>query len=213
VKLRWRMGSDSSVSHAGWRVDNVVVYGPCSAPTATSAVSRKSHGAAGTFDIPLPLTGTPGVECRSGGATNDYTMVVGFSGNVTLTGSPQAQVTLGTGCVGTGGVCAGGNNVTISGSTVTVPLTNIGNAQTINVTLSGVANGTGPGNVVIPMSRLLGDSSGNGAVTGSDVSQTKAAAAAGTVDGTSFRSDVNTNGTINATDVSIVKAASGTGLP
>src|SRR5205823_4473616 len=36
-------------------------------PTATGAVSRKTHGAAGTFDVNLPLTGTPGIEPRSGG--------------------------------------------------------------------------------------------------------------------------------------------------
>ena len=30
-----------------------------------SAVSRKTHGAAGTFDVPLPLTGPPGVESRT----------------------------------------------------------------------------------------------------------------------------------------------------
>src|SRR5439155_12064588 len=62
-------------------------------PVAQSAVSRETHGAAGTFDVDLPLTGTTGVECRSGGATNDFTMVVTFVGNVTVTGSPQAQVT------------------------------------------------------------------------------------------------------------------------
>ena len=79
-----------------------------STPTVQSAVSRKAHGAAGAFDINLPLTGTPGVEDRTGGATNDYTMVVTFLGNVTVTGSPQAQVIVGTGCVGSGGVCNGG---------------------------------------------------------------------------------------------------------
>ncbi len=35
----------------------------------TSAVSRKTHGAAGTFDINLPLSGTVGVECSLGGGT------------------------------------------------------------------------------------------------------------------------------------------------
>src|SRR5438132_12331468 len=41
-----------------------------SAPMVQSAVSRKTHGAAGTFDINMPLTGTSGVECRTGGATH-----------------------------------------------------------------------------------------------------------------------------------------------
>ncbi len=42
------------------------------APTAVSAVSRKTHGAAGDFDIDLPSSGPIGIECRSGGLTNDY---------------------------------------------------------------------------------------------------------------------------------------------
>ena len=33
----------------------------------TSVVSRKTHGAAGNFDIDLPLAGSAGIECRSGG--------------------------------------------------------------------------------------------------------------------------------------------------
>src|SRR5205807_864054 len=63
--------------------------------TVNSAVSRKTHGAAGNFDIAMPLTGSSGVECRTTGGTNDYTLVVTFSGNVTVTGTPQAQVTSG----------------------------------------------------------------------------------------------------------------------
>jgi hypothetical protein len=181
-------------------------------PTVSAAASRKTHGGAGTFDIALPTTGTAGVECRSGGGTNDYTMVVTFTGNVTVTGSPQAQVTAGAGCVGSGGVCMGGNNVTISGATVTIPLTNITNAQTIMVKLSGVNDGMATGDVTIPMGVLVGDTSGNGNVNASDVSQTKAQSGSG-VTGSNFRTDVNVNGSINATDVSAVKARSGTSLP
>ena len=52
IKLRFRMGSDSSVNMPGWFVDNVVV-------TSTdcpllNAFSRKVHGGAGIFDINLP---------------------------------------------------------------------------------------------------------------------------------------------------------------
>src|SRR5205823_5072694 len=63
--------------------------------TLTGAVSRKTHGGVseGTFDIDLPLTGSPGIECRTTGGTNDYTMVVTFSGALTVTGTPRAQVT------------------------------------------------------------------------------------------------------------------------
>ena len=141
-------------------------------------------------------------------------MVITFSGNVTVNGSPQAQVTMGTGTIGSGGVSNGGA-VTVSGNTVTIPLTNVTNAQTINVTLNGVNSALADvpeTNFVIPMSRLLGDTNANGAVNASDVSQTKARIGQ-TLNATNFRSDINTNGSINATDVSQVKAAIGTGLP
>jgi hypothetical protein len=72
-----------------------------------SAVSRKSHKAAGKFDINLPLNGTPGVECRDGGGS--YSFVFSFTTNVV---SGNANVTSGTGTVGT---------PTFSGMTMTVP--------------------------------------------------------------------------------------------
>ena len=179
-----------------------------STPIAQSADSRKTHGTAGNFDVDLPLNGTPGIECRSGGLTNDYTMVITFLANVSVNGNPQAAVTLGTGIVGTGGVSNGGM-ITISGNVVTIPLTGVTNAQTINVTLNSVNGST---NVVIPMNVLIGDANGNGSVNASDVSQTKLRLGQ-TVSATNFRSDVSTNGSINASDVSIVKGKVGTGLP
>ena len=182
-------------------------------PTVQSAVSRTTHGGAGTFDINLPLTGTPGIECRTTGATQDYTMVVTFSGNVTVAGSPQAQVTSGTGCVGSAGTCTG--NIMVSGNTVTIPLTNITNAQTINVQINGVnsAGADAPAtDFTIPMSILIGDTNANGTVNAGDVAQTKGRFGQA-VDATNFRSDVNANGALNATDSAIVKQNSGTSLP
>ncbi len=182
------------------------------AVSVTSAVSRKTHGGAGTFDIALPLTGTDGVECRSTGGTNDYTMVVTFSGNVTVTGSPQAQVTMGSGCVGGGGVCTG--NVTVSGNVVTVPLTNITDQQNINVRINGVnsAADAPAADFNIPMGVLVGDTNANRAVNASDVSQTKGQSGQ-PVTASNFRSDVNANGSINAGDINIVKANSGHSIP
>jgi flagellar basal body rod protein FlgC len=90
-----------------------------------------------------------------------------------------------------------------------VPLTNVANAQTIQITLNGVNGST---NFAIPMSILIGDTNANGTVNVSDVSQTKSRVGHA-IDGTNFRSDVNANGYINAADVSIVKSSVGTGLP
>jgi hypothetical protein len=206
VKLKWRQGSDSSVAptNPGSRIDSIAISAPAcntTAPTVANAVSRKTHGAAGVFDINLPrvpITGAIGIEPR-GGVAGQHQIVVTFANPVTV---GSATVT-----------GAGAATVSTAGTTVTVNLTNVTNAQRMAVTLSNVSDGTNLGNIVIPMGVLLGDVGGNGSVTGSDVSQTKAAAAAGTVDATSFRADININGTINATDVSIDKAASGTALP
>src|SRR4029077_5171945 len=77
-------------------VDEKDSYGLITRFNAINAVSRKVHGAAGTFDVGLPLVGTPGIECRSGRATNDYQVVVTFGGPVTFS---TAQVTQGTGSV------------------------------------------------------------------------------------------------------------------
>ena len=170
-----------------------------------AAVSRKTHGGAGTFDINLPLTGTPGIECRSGGASNDYAIVVTFSGNVSVTGNPQGEVILGTGCVGTAGVCNGGA-VSVNGAVVTVPLTNIADDQTINVRLNGVNSvADRPAtDVIIPMTRSLGDTNGTGSVSSADVAQTKSRIGQA-LDNTNFRSDVNGSGGVNSSDVTLIK--------
>jgi hypothetical protein len=165
------------------------------------AVSRKTHGAEGSFGIPLPLTGTPGVECRQGtGATFDsHQVVVTFAAPVTFS---SAMVTSGSGTV---------ESTAIDGNNVIVNLTNVANAQTLAVTLFNVYDGANASDVVIPMSVLLGDVNGNGGVTATDISQTKAQAGTATL--TTFRSDVVANGTVNATDISVVKARAGTALP
>jgi hypothetical protein len=167
-------------------------------PVATSIVSRKVHGASGTFDIPLPLTGNVGVECRSTGGA--HTVVATFGNAVTLSG---ASVSSGTGTVG---------SFTAAGNQVTVNLTGVTNAQRIVVTMANVNDGTTTGDVNVPMGILAGDTNGNGSVTASDIAQTKAESS-NPFSGTNFRADVNANGTINATDIGLVKGAAGTVLP
>jgi len=179
-----------------------------STPIVQSAVSRKVHSFAGSFDVHLPLNGTPAIECRSGGATNDYTIVLTFYANVSVIGSPQAAVTFGIATIGSGGINNGGT-VTTADNVVTIPLTNVANAQTIQVTLYGVNGST---NFTISMSILIGDTTANGRVNASDIAQTKLRIGQ-QINETNFRSDVNANGYIDAADVSLVKSNVGIGLP
>jgi hypothetical protein len=179
-----------------------------STPLLQSVVSRKTHGSAGSFDVDLPLSGTPGLECRSGSATNDYTIVLTFLANVSVTGSPQATVTSGIATIGSGGMSNAGA-VSTSENVVSIPLTNVGNAQMINVMLNNVNGST---NVTIPMRILIGDVNSNGTVNASDVTLTKVRVGQ-TINAMNFRADVNCGGAINAGDVSLVKSRVGTALP
>src|SRR5438093_12892071 len=150
---------------------------------AQSAFSRKVHGRTGTFDVPLPLIGNVGVECRSGGATNDYQMIVNFASAVTV---ESASVTSGTGMV---------SSFSGSGtSQITVNLTGVTNVQRITVTLHNVNDGTTTGDVPVSVGVLVGDVNGNAAVNASDVSLTKAQVGQ-LVSGSNVREDVNARGT------------------
>jgi hypothetical protein len=172
-------------------------------PILVGAISRKTHGSAGTFDVDLmPPAG--GIEPRSGGMNGDYQVVVTFAAPVTLTSA--------TAIPGTGGTASVVGTPTISGNQVTVNLTNVSNAQRLTVNLVGVSDGINTGNISVPMAVLIGDVNGNGLVNSTDISQSQAQSGQ-PVTGSNFRADVNANGLINSTDISLVQSKSGTGLP
>jgi hypothetical protein len=210
VQFKWRQGSDSSVAPAtnpGSRIDTIALTSlACGGSTPALSgqpVSRKTHAGAGAFDVPLPIgnfVSGIGIEPRTGAVAGEHQIIATFVNPVSVSG---VSVTTGTG------------NATASaaGNVVTINLTGVSDVQRLGITLAGVTDGVNLGSVMIPMGVLLGDTGGNGSISGSDVSQTKAAAAAGVLDGTTFRSDVNTNGAINASDIGTVKSRSGTVLP
>src|SRR5437870_1593049 len=97
-------------------------------------VSRKTHGTAGTFDIDLPLAGNAGIECRSGGGTNAYTLIYTLDRDVTVAGT--ATPTQGTAIVGPPTVGPKANQIT-------VPLTGVTNVQHLVIRLDEVQDTVG----------------------------------------------------------------------
>ncbi len=164
------------------------------------AVSRKVHGSAGTFDIDLPLTGNPGVECRGGGSEGNYQIVVNFPATVSAT---NPRVTSGTATV---------TSINSNGSQVTVDLTGVTNAQRVTLVFSASENGAPAADVTIPMTVLYCDTNGNNVVNASDIGQSKASTGQ-IVTAANFRNDVNANGTINASDTAAVKSQAGASIP
>ena len=192
---------DATATAAGQTggVDEKDSYGLITRFNAINAVSRKVHGGAGTFDIGLPLVGPAGIECRSGGASNDYQMVITFDAPVTFS---NAQVTQGTGTAA---------STSTSGNQVFVNLTGVTNAQTIQVTLFAVNDGTATTNLIVPMSILVGDTNDDRFVDSADITQTKSQSGQ-PVSSANFREDVSVDGFIDSADISLVKSKSGTAL-
>ncbi len=201
---RFSFGGPSNLLVVGRPADNIVtVFAQGSAaPVPMSIVSRKTHGSSGIFDIDLPLSGTPGVECRSGAVAGAHRLVITFAGPVTVGGlSITSSDNMATGMQ------------SVSGSVVTVDLSAVANAQIVGVTLTNVVTGSNSGDVLIPFRVLVGDTNGNGSVTSTDVGATKSASGQ-MVTAANFRMDVTASGgTINASDVGQVKLNSGTQLP
>ena len=114
----------------------------------------QKHGNAGTFDIDLPLTGTPGVECRVGnGGTFLQTIVFTFSEAVTSVSGTTTTT------------CGSVNSTTISGSTVTVELGHVTcDGSDITVTVPGVNGASGSVDASATMTLRTGDVNADGVV-------------------------------------------------
>jgi hypothetical protein len=171
-------------------------------PALVKAVSRKIHGAAGTFDVDLPFNGPPGIECRRGQGANfdEHQVVVSFVAPVTLSG---ASVT---------GGAANVSGTSTAGNEVTINLTGVANAQTITITLFGVNDGAGARNVSVDMGVLAGDTTANRSVNSSDIGQTKSQSGQ-PVTSSNFREDLTVDGAIDSSDIGFAKSKTGTALP
>ncbi|MFL6596288.1 MAG: dockerin type I repeat-containing protein, partial [Chthoniobacterales bacterium] len=177
---------------------------------APGVVSRKIHGAAGTFDISLPVNGAAGVECRTPGSNGSYQLVFTFDRPVATSGT--ASVTQGTGSVATGSPSSSNPRMG-EPNQVVVDLTGVTNQQRVVVMLSNVQDTSGNtfDPISVPMDVLLGDVNADRAVNSADA--TVARNASGQLaNSANFRSDVNLDGVINSADATLVRNASGSGF-
>ncbi|MFL6595324.1 MAG: choice-of-anchor Q domain-containing protein, partial [Chthoniobacterales bacterium] len=171
-----------------------------------SAVSRKTHGTAGTFDVNLQLNDPIGIECRSGGAGGTHTMVLTFA--EPLTNVDSAELTAGTGIVSSSQIDPDDPHLYV------LNLTGVADAQRVAIGLTNVVDSLGEnsGSLSIRMNVLLGDVNGDGVVNSADAVVTRNDSGL-TTDATNFRADSNVDGAINSADATLVRGRSGNALP
>jgi hypothetical protein len=168
-------------------------------PALVSAASRKVHGAAGTFDLPLSLVPTaPTTEPR---LSTTATVVLTF--NVPII-SANAAVTEGTATAGA---------LTFVGNDVVVPLANVVDRHYTTITLTNVASASATGGTAsVRIGFLVGDVSQNGVVTVSDLAQVNTQLSQ-VATASNYLKDVNASGTISVADKGLTNANLSQGLP
>ena len=170
------------------------------APVLASAVSRKVHGSAGTFDLPLSLVATnPATEPRLGPT---QTIVLTFD-------KPIASAT----ATITAGVAAAGP-LAFSGNSVIVGLTGVADQQYVTVSLTDVAatDGATGGVGSVRIGFLAGDVNQSRAVTLADVGLVNAQLSQ-PVTAANYLKDINVSGTLTLADKGVTNANLTRALP
>jgi hypothetical protein len=181
-------------------------------PPLTRVDSVKTHGVAGPLNVQLQNDATTqprGVECRTGGATNDYTIVFTFQNNLVTTDTSTAASIVS----GPGSIVAATTGFGPAANQYTVNLTGVTNAQYVTVAINNahdVNGGFGP--VSTTMGVLLGDVNATGGVDGNDVSAVQSRTRQ-TVTQSNCRFDVNATGGIDGNDVSLTQSKTRSSLP
>jgi hypothetical protein len=171
-----------------------------SPPAFVGAASRKVHGAAGTFDLPLGLVATnPTTEPRQG-----PTQTIVFTFNKAITAA--------TATIAEGAAAAG--TPTFSGNNVIIGLTGVTNQQYVTISLTNVASADGGigGSGSVRLGFLLGDVSQNRVVSLADVAQVNTQLAQA-VTAANFLKDVNASGTLSIADKALTNASLTKALP
>lgn len=207
------------------QIDEVRLYNIALAPAAVNdalsppildAISSQTHGSAGTFGITLFPAPAPQVEPRAGVTSGTYNLVLHFAAPVAgVTASLGVQAGVTQAPVGQVSSVTYDSTKTV----VTVVLTGVGNAQALNLHLSGVipapVAGNGvvgiPGTADIPFDILQGDVSGDHVVDQSDLAQVEASFTPQVTQST-FLYDINCDGAVNQTDANLLNNQIGASL-
>ncbi len=174
--------------------------------TLIGVKSRKTHGAAGAFDVPIntaiAIDGAVSVEPRTigVGVSAGHKIVFQFNATVTSVGPVTAVDEFAATVAAT---------VAQSGNEVVVTLTALADNKRASVSLPTV-NGTAV-NAAAAIGFLVGDVNETRSVTASDISIIKARSGQ-TTTAANFRFDVNATGAINSADISGSKSRSGSSL-
>ena len=182
--------------------DSTTIIVVAAAPVLQGGVSRKVHGSAGTFDLPLSLSDihNPTTEPRQGPG---YTIVFTFDKTIA---SATVAVTESAAVAGV---------LTFPGNEVVVPLTGVPNSQYVTVSLTNVVSadgGSGGSGNVARIGFLLGDVNGNRVVSLSDVGSVNGQLAQ-SVSASNFLRDVNASGTLSLADKAITNTNLTQALP
>ena len=163
--------------------------------TLINAVSRKVHGDAGTFDIDLPLSGTPGVECREGnGGPLLESIVFTFSEPVT---SVSGVTTTSCGTV---------NSTNKKGLSVTVELGHVTGCDGSDITVSvhGVNGASSSVDASATMTLRTGDVNADGVVDRADLDEMRRHV--GPVNSDNFRDDITVDGSVDRSDIKLERS-------
>ena len=186
-------------------------FGFVNAEAATAAtlpnpgvVSRRVHGPAGAFDIPLPVNGIAGLESRSPGPNQSYQLIYTFPAAVQNPGN--AGVTQGTANVGTPVLGPAPNQVTVN-------LTGVANKQHLIVTLGNVRDSVGKAlsSIAARMDVLTGDVDVTRHVDVGDVGAVQRQNSK-PLTSTNFRADADCSGHIDVGDIGVVQRNNSAGL-
>jgi fibronectin type 3 domain-containing protein len=169
-------------------------------PVLVGVVSRLSHRAAGTFDLPLNLSSPFSVEGR---ITSALELVFRFDKPVT---AAAASVVRGVGTISAPPV--------VNGTEVTVGLSSVASRQWLVVRLTDVRGQDGAvlSEAGVALGVLGGDVNGDGVISSSDVELVRAVSGQ-LVNANNYRADVNLSGTLSSADVQTVRMRVGHRVP